>query len=108
MYLYVCVSLQVDSWAVGILAFELLVGYPPFEQESRAQVRVGRSPEGGGEVTTGWGGRRRGAEPPPPPSPPNPTQTYEQIMYKDPRFPSGMSSEAKSFIAAALNKVGEG
>ena len=46
--------------------------------------------------------------PPPPPSPPNPTQTYEQIMYKDPRFPSGMSSEAKSFIAAALNKVGEG
>ncbi|KAG2490371.1 hypothetical protein HYH03_011173 [Edaphochlamys debaryana] len=27
---------QVDSWAVGILAYELLVGYPPFEQESRA------------------------------------------------------------------------
>ncbi|KAF5840311.1 hypothetical protein DUNSADRAFT_17155, partial [Dunaliella salina] len=26
----------VDAWAVGILAFELLVGYPPFEQESRA------------------------------------------------------------------------
>ncbi len=25
-----------DSWAVGILAYELLVGYPPFEQESRA------------------------------------------------------------------------
>ena len=24
---------------MGILAFELLVGYPPFEQESRAQVR---------------------------------------------------------------------
>ena len=59
---------QVDAWAVGILAFELLVGYPPFEQESRAQ-------------------------------------TYEQIMYKDPRFPSGMSAEAKAFIALALNKV---
>jgi aurora kinase len=28
--------LQVDAWAVGILDFELLVGYPPFEQESRA------------------------------------------------------------------------
>ncbi len=28
--------MQVDSWAVGILAYELLVGYPPFEQESRA------------------------------------------------------------------------
>ena len=27
---------QVDAWAVGILAYELLVGYPPFEQESRA------------------------------------------------------------------------
>ena len=29
-------TLQVDAWAVGILAYELLVGYPPFEQESRA------------------------------------------------------------------------
>uniref|UniRef100_A0A7S3VNV4 Protein kinase domain-containing protein n=1 Tax=Dunaliella tertiolecta TaxID=3047 RepID=A0A7S3VNV4_DUNTE len=27
---------KVDAWAVGILAYELLVGYPPFEQESRA------------------------------------------------------------------------
>ncbi len=27
---------QVDAWAVGILCYELLVGYPPFEQESRA------------------------------------------------------------------------
>ncbi len=25
-----------DAWAVGILCYELLVGYPPFEQESRA------------------------------------------------------------------------
>jgi serine/threonine protein kinase len=23
---------QVDAWAVGILAYEILVGYPPFEQ----------------------------------------------------------------------------
>ncbi len=27
---------QVDAWAVGILCYELMVGYPPFEQESRA------------------------------------------------------------------------
>ena len=62
---------QVDTWAVGILAYEMLVGYPPFEQESRAQ-------------------------------------TYEHIMYKDPRFPSSMSNEARAFIALALNKVSAG
>lgn len=27
---------QVDAWAVGILCYELMVGCPPFEQESRA------------------------------------------------------------------------
>ena len=30
--------MQVDVWAVGILAFELLVGHPPFEQESRMKT----------------------------------------------------------------------
>ncbi|GAX80680.1 hypothetical protein CEUSTIGMA_g8115.t1 [Chlamydomonas eustigma] len=59
---------QVDAWAVGILAYEILVGYPPFEQESRAQ-------------------------------------TYEMIMYKEPKFPVNMSQEAKSFISMALIKV---
>ncbi|GIL72256.1 hypothetical protein Vretifemale_2631 [Volvox reticuliferus] len=58
---------QVDSWAVGILAYELLVGYPPFEQESRAA-------------------------------------TYEHIMYKEPKFPSWMTEEAKKFIGLALCK----
>ncbi|KAG2429677.1 hypothetical protein HYH02_014015 [Chlamydomonas schloesseri] len=58
---------QVDSWAVGILAYELLVGYPPFEQESRAA-------------------------------------TYEHIMYKEPKFPSWMSEEARRFINLALCK----
>lgn len=28
-------SAQVDSWSVGILAYELVVGFPPFERESR-------------------------------------------------------------------------
>ncbi|PNW79089.1 hypothetical protein CHLRE_09g400330v5 [Chlamydomonas reinhardtii] len=58
---------QVDSWAVGILAYELLVGYPPFEQESRAA-------------------------------------TYEHIMYKEAKFPSWMSEEARRFIGLALCK----
>jgi aurora kinase, other len=58
----------VDAWAVGILCYELLVGYPPFEQESRAA-------------------------------------TYEHIMYKEPKFPVGMSEEAKRFVSAALVKV---
>eukprot|EP00191_Tetraselmis_sp_GSL018_P009462 CAMPEP_0177601282 /NCGR_PEP_ID=MMETSP0419_2-20121207/14156_1 /TAXON_ID=582737 /ORGANISM="Tetraselmis sp., Strain GSL018" /LENGTH=585 /DNA_ID=CAMNT_0019094497 /DNA_START=318 /DNA_END=2076 /DNA_ORIENTATION=- len=29
-------SEQVDVWSVGILAYELLVGFPPFERDSRA------------------------------------------------------------------------
>ena len=28
-------SAKVDVWAVGILTYELLVGYAPFEQENR-------------------------------------------------------------------------
>ncbi|GMH33195.1 hypothetical protein BSKO_01029 [Bryopsis sp. KO-2023] len=28
-------SKQVDIWAVGVLAYEMIVGYPPFEKESR-------------------------------------------------------------------------
>ena len=31
----VAYSAKVDVWAIGVLAYELLVGYPPFERESR-------------------------------------------------------------------------
>lgn len=33
-----CRQLQVDVWAVGILAFELLVGKPPFEVDDEAHT----------------------------------------------------------------------
>jgi aurora kinase len=61
-------GLQVDVWACGVLAYELLVGRPPFEQKSRSA-------------------------------------TYEQIMYRQPKVPSWVSSEAQEFIMLALNKV---
>ena len=57
----------VDCWAVGILAFELIVGCPPFEQETRSE-------------------------------------TYNCIMYKEPKIPDCLSSEARSFILTALTK----
>ena len=58
----------VDAWALGVLAYELLVGHPPFERETR-------------------------------------TDTYEQIMYRRPHYPSALSEGSRSFIAAALTKV---
>ena len=58
----------VDAWALGVLAYELIVGHPPFERETR-------------------------------------TDTYEQIMYRRPHYPSALSEGSRSFIAAALTKV---
>jgi serine/threonine protein kinase len=34
-------NVVVDSWAVGCLAYELLVGYPPFSANTQQQVGVG-------------------------------------------------------------------
>ena len=58
---------SVDVWAVGVLAYELIVGLPPFEKDSRRDTR-------------------------------------DAILYDEPEFPSTVSSQAKSFILAALNK----
>ena len=34
MLTYMCVHVQVDTWGLGILCYELLVGRPPFEAAS--------------------------------------------------------------------------
>ena len=36
-----CIPDQVDSWAVGVLTYELLVGSAPFDNESREEVCSG-------------------------------------------------------------------
>lgn len=59
----------VDAWALGVLAYELIVGHPPFERETR-------------------------------------TDTYEQIMYRRPHYPAMLAEAPRSFISAALTKVG--
>ena len=60
---------SVDAWAIGVLGYELIVGQPPFERDTRLE-------------------------------------TYEQIMYHKPHYPAWLSDLSRSFISAALTKVG--
>lgn len=60
--------MQVDAWALGCLAAELVTGSPPFEADTRSA-------------------------------------TYQMIMYREPKLPAYLSTAAKSFIAASLEKV---
>jgi serine/threonine protein kinase len=60
-------SLTVDAWAMGVLTYELLVGFPPFNDKQRAAIE-------------------------------------DKIRSEQPRFPSGMSEPARSFVLRALQK----
>ena len=60
-------SLTVDAWAMGVLTYELLVGFPPFNDKQRAAIE-------------------------------------EKIRSEQPRFPSSMSENARSFVLRALQK----
>ena len=60
-------SLTVDAWAMGVLTYELLVGFPPFNDKQRAAIE-------------------------------------DKIRSEQPRFPSGMSEAARTFVLRALQK----
>lgn len=89
---------EVDSWGIGVLAYELITGKPPFGMV-RTPLRTRTAASLRAPVETRLipvcPARVQSAR----------ESAMEAIMSKDPKFPPWLSEACRDFILKTLNKV---